>query len=379
MICINSIITSLGILILNLYNRNEKPYYMTSDRNKTQRVKKIILISGILIILFTTFSFLAFRLSPWPSALIIRYSFNKTAVNTNSELLKHVPQGVSEMLNIQYDIKDADSKLDIYYPSEVNETDRLLPVIVWIHGGALISGSKDQLANYCKILASKGFVVVAIDYSTAPESKYPKPLIQTNAALAYLKANAVRLHIDSGSFILAGDSGGAHIAAQMGNITVDSSYSKLLGIIPSLNSKELSGLILYCGPYDIDNVNLKSGFGDFLKTVLWSYSGKKDFSGDPYFKTASIINYVNADFPPCFISAGNGDPLLVQSQAFAEKLSGLNVKTDTLFFQSDFKPALPHEYQFDLDTEAGQLALERSIEFLKKITSKNQFDKSLKN
>ena len=344
---------------------------MPSDRNKSQRIKKIIIIAAILIILLTTFTFLAFRLSPWPSALLIRYSFNKTALSTNSELQKHVPQGVSEILNIQYDIKDADSKLDIYYPSEVKESNRQLPVIVWIHGGALISGSKEQVANYCKILASKGFVVAAIDYSTAPENKYPKPLIQTNAALAYLKANAAGLHIDPERFILAGDSGGAHIAAQMGNITADSSYSKLLGITPSINKKELTGLILYCGPYDIENVDLKSGFGDFLRTVLWSYSGKKDFSKDPFFKTASIINYVNADYPPSFISAGNGDPLLAQSQAFAEKLSGLNVMTDTLFFQSDLKPALPHEYQFNLDTEAGQLALERSVLFLKNITLKN--------
>lgn len=224
---------------------------MPSDRNKSQRIKKIIIIAAILIILLTTFTFLAFRLSPWPSALLIRYSFNKTALSTNSELQKHVPQGVSEMLNIQYDIKDADSKLDIYYPSEVKDSNRQLPVIVWIHGGALISGSKEQVANYCKILASKGFVVAAIDYSTAPENKYPKPLIQTNAALAYLKANAAGLHIDPESFILAGDSGGAHIAAQMGNITADSSYSKLLGITPSVNKKELTGLILYCGPYDI--------------------------------------------------------------------------------------------------------------------------------
>jgi hypothetical protein len=33
-------------------------------------------------------------------------------------------------------------------------------------------------------------------------------------------------------------------------------------------------------------------------------------------------------------------------------------------FPDGYKPVLPHEYQFNLDTDAGQLALERSIEFL---------------
>jgi acetyl esterase len=37
---------------------------------------------------------------------------------------------------------------------------------------------------------------------------------------------------------------------------------------------------------------------------------------------------------------------------------------DALFFPQDYAPPLPHEYQFDLDTEAGRLALERSVGFL---------------
>ncbi len=341
------------------------------DERKQQRIKKIILIAGISVMVFTVLLILAFRLSPWPSALMIRHSFNTNAVNVNNELEKYVPPGVSGKLNLKYDPNDEDANLDIYYPSEIYDTKQLLPVIIWIHGGALISGDKEQVANYCRILASKGYIVAAIDYSIAPEKKYPKPLLQTNAALSYLKANAQNFLIDTGKFILAGDSGGAHIAAQTGNIITDSSYSQLLGITPSINAGQLSGLILYCGPYDIENVDLKSGFGDFLRTVLWSYSGEKNFTNDEFFKTASVINFISKNYPPSFISAGNADPLLAQSRSFALKLSGMNIKTDTLFFPQDLKPALPHEYQFNLDTEAGQLALERSVKFLREITLKD--------
>jgi len=41
------------------------------------------------------------------------------------------------------------------------------------------------------------------------------------------------------------------------------------------------------------------------------------------------------------------------------------VKVDTLFFPEDYRPALPHEYQFHLDTGAGREALERTVRFLK--------------
>jgi hypothetical protein len=35
-----------------------------------------------------------------------------------------------------------------------------------------------------------------------------------------------------------------------------------------------------------------------------------------------------------------------------------------LFFPDAYTPPLPHEYQFNLDIEAGRIALERSIKLL---------------
>jgi acetyl esterase/lipase len=99
------------------------------------------------------------------------------------------------------------------------------------------------------------------------------------------------------------------------------------------------------------------------------YFGKKDISDDAYAKTASVTNYLTSTFPPTFISAGNGDPLLPQSILLAEKLSALNVPMDTLFFPNNHEPALPHEYQFTLD-DSGEMALKRSVEFMQRLTNK---------
>ena len=85
---------------------------------------------------------------------------------------------------------------------------------------------------------------------------------------------------------------------------------------------------------------------------------------NPNFATASVVDYVTSAFPPAFISAGNADPLEPQSVAFAETLSGHGVRVESLFFPKEYTPPLPHEYQFHLDTEAGRLALARSIAFI---------------
>ncbi len=331
---------------------------------KGSRLKRILTRTALTLVFLFLLTFLAFKFSPWPSALLIRYAFEKEAKKTNDALSKYVPGGISQIPDQQYDLKDSDAFLDVYYSSTLDGTEKQLPVIVWIHGGGWISGHKEDITNYCKILAGKGFTVVSLDYSVAPGKKYPTPLKQVNAALAFLAANAKRFHIDPDHFILAGDSGGAHIAAQTGVIINNAAYARQLDVTAGIGPAQLSGLLLYCGPYSAENVNLNGDFGAFLRTVLWSYIGKKEFTKAPLFKTFSVFNYVDSSFPPSFISVGNADALNVQSEALARKLVSLNVKVDTLFFAKDYSPALPHEYQFNLDTEAGKKALDQSINFL---------------
>ena len=311
--------------------------------------------------------YVAFQVSPWPAALLIRMAFEKDAADVSKALEEHVPSGVSARLNEGFDLADGGALLDVFYPSAIEKTDRALPTIVWVHGGGWVSGTKNHIANYAKILAHRGYTVVGVDYLIAPRGTYPTPVRQVNTALAYLAKNARRLHVDPAQFFLAGDSAGAQIAAQLANAVNVPSYASALGIVPSIQGSQLRGLLLYCGAYDTKQLNLEGPFGDFLKTVLWSYSGGKDFQTDPRFATASVIDYVTADFPPVFISAGNADPLLAQSGAFAGKLIDLGVRVDSLFFPADRTPGLPHEYQFNLDTYAGRLALERSVTFLAKL------------
>ncbi|UZM97663.1 carboxylesterase family protein [Lysinibacillus sp. MHQ-1] len=46
-----------------------------------------------------------------------------------------------------------------------------LPVIMWIHGGAFVSGSKEQTQEYGMALANEGYVVANINYAIAPVQK----------------------------------------------------------------------------------------------------------------------------------------------------------------------------------------------------------------
>ena len=126
--------------------------------------------------------------------------------------------------------------------------------MVWIHGGAWISGTKEVAAPYFEMLARGGFTVIAVEYSRAPDAQYPTPIVQINDAIAYVQRHADRFHVDDERVIVAGDSAGAQMASQIATLVTNPAYASEVGIVPSLRPEQLRGAILFCGAYDVAGV-----------------------------------------------------------------------------------------------------------------------------
>lgn len=327
-----------------------------------------IIVASVLLLLSIA-GYAAFQLSPWPKALIIRHLFDDGGKKMSNALQKYVPADVANSPELNYREGDKDATLQAFYPQSIRQTQKSLPTVVWVHGGAWISGSTQNISNYLRIVASHGYTVIGINYSLAPGSRYPKPIQQANSALQYIQDNAQSLHADPNQIILAGDSAGSQIAAQVAALTTDESYARELGIEPTLAASKLKGTVLNCGAYDLALADYNGPSGDFLRTVLWSYSGTKHFLTDPQLKLASVAKYVTSDFPPTFITAGNIDPLESQSKSMASHLQKQGVEVNSLFYPENHEPQLPHEYQFNLDNADGKNALNQILAFLQKHTT----------
>src|SRR5262245_57433471 len=63
------------------------------------------------------------------------------------------------------------------------------PVVVWIHGGALINGHRESVPKWLLegCLAS-GLVVVSIDYRLAPETQLPEIIRDVEDAFVWLRS-----------------------------------------------------------------------------------------------------------------------------------------------------------------------------------------------
>jgi len=276
------------------------------------------------------------------------------------DLKKHVPEGVRETLAERYEPASPAALLDVFRPEGAGP----LPTVVWIHGGAWLSGSREHVAGYLRILAAHGFATVGLDYTLAPEARYPSPVRQANAALAYLKANAGRLGLDMTRVFLAGDSAGAQVAGQLANVLTSPAYARRMAMIPALPGEALQGVALFCGVYDARAMVRDGAFAGVLSTIGWAYFGVEAFHDDPRMDEFSVTGNLTQAFPPIFVTVGNDDPLEPQSLELKERAEALGVPVDHLFFARDRDPRLPHEFQFDLDTEAGGQALARLVAFL---------------
>jgi acetyl esterase/lipase len=112
---------------------------------------------------------------------------------------------------------------DVYRPQDA----KIRPVIVWIHGGALIVGNREldpyeQREDVIRfdLLAfavAQGCAVVSIDYRLAPETKLPDIISDIEKAFRWLAGDgAKQFHLDPRRIVVAGESAGGYLTLVTG-------------------------------------------------------------------------------------------------------------------------------------------------------------------
>lgn len=88
------------------------------------------------------------------------------------------------------------------------------PLTVWFHGGGWVAGSVAHADRPCRALArASGTVVASVEYRRPPETPFPGPLDDAEAATVWLAEHAAELGADPDRVVVGGDSAGGNLAA----------------------------------------------------------------------------------------------------------------------------------------------------------------------
>lgn len=207
-------------------------------------------------------------------------------------------------------VGDQELKLD-FYPGA---SDKPAPLVVWVHGGAWRSGSRDEMP--LAPLHARGFALASVDYRLSETAKFPAQVYDIKAAIRYLRANQARLGIDGQRIAIAGSSAGGHLAALIG---VTGGVRELEGDVGDClaESSAVQAIVDMFGPTNLTTILAQStphGLSVRVPALDLLLGGQPDAKAD-LAKLASPVFHVDKNDPPLLIIHGDQDPQVPINQS----------------------------------------------------------------
>jgi acetyl esterase/lipase len=204
------------------------------------------------------------------------------------------------------------------------------PVVIWIHGGALIMGSREGVPrNLRQLCRERNYGLVSIDYRLAPEVKLPAIIDDLKDFFRWLAADGTtRFHFDPARCVVAGGSAGGYLTLMSGLVATPRpkalvaywGYGDVDGpwyITPSAHYRK-SPLVNHDDALRAVGGEVKTGSGGSPRGTYYLYLRQnglwcREVTGfDPETQRKELDAYcpvrnITRDYPPTFMIHGTDD------------------------------------------------------------------------
>ena len=205
-----------------------------------------------------------------------------------------------------------------------------LPAILYLHGGGWILGSwitHDLLTRRLAVGAEAA--VVFVEYSRAPEAKYPVQLEQCYAAAEWIMEQGAGGGFDITRIAVAGDSADGNMATVLTLMAKQRGsdqfvHQSLYYPMTDADAKDSESLRRFKdGPY-----GSAEGLAWFWNSYLTGAESRSDVLVSPLQATLADLE----GLPPALVIVDENDVLRDQGEAYADKLRDAGVPTTSVRF-----------------------------------------------
>jgi len=214
---------------------------------------------------------------------------------------------VTRVRNLAYGDAGKRNLLDVYHGQSKPAG---CPVLIYAHGGAWVSGKKDnQGLPVVYHFASRGWVCVSPNYRLSPDATFPDPLVDVKRVIAWVREHAPEYGGDPSLLFMTGGSAGGHLTALAALTANDPQFQ------PGFETADttLTAAIPLYGDYDWTDasgerarlhVDRSKFFED--KIVKCSLGANRAL-----WELGSPLYHMRPDAPPFFVFHGSNDSLLL--------------------------------------------------------------------
>lgn len=246
--------------------------------------------------------------------------------------------------------------IDVFRPDP--RPPRPVPGVLVIHGGAWVSGRRQDMDLLAQMIAREGMVAVTVSYRLAPAHRWPAQLEDVQAAVRYVRAQASRWGIDPRRIGAAGASAGGHLALFLG---VRDTWNPRDPDNPRQSSRVQAVFNIF-GPTD-----LTRDFDQRYDPLYLLLLGRPRQEAAEEIRRASPVTYIDRGDAPVYILHGELDEVVpvAQGRWLEERLrkAGVPVVAE---FPSDMRHSL------DLRNPEEVARIERGVKWLKEVLTRRR-------
>lgn len=262
------------------------------------------------------------------------------------------PDEIERFNDLRYSDHGVWGLLDVY---RRKDAPAFQPVLVNVHGGGYVYGTKETYQFYGMGMAKRGFTVVNFNYRLAPDHCYPCALEDVNAVMRWVCTHYKEYGFDLNNVFMVGDSAGAALLSEYATLWDSKEYCALFGWeVPRFR---LGAVGLNCGFYCISD--------DFQpdSEAVASYYGSDPLAlhGD----RLRLHKFIDDNYPPAYLMTCEEDFLRDRAEPMIELLKARGVETEFAFYTGTEKP-LGHVFHIDQKSADAVRCNDVEAAFLKK-------------